>query len=67
MAAAKAHLLSRAVQRRQDPLRTGAATAGMPQIIKPSLWERAREAYFGQRPRTRREILASQMAANGDE
>lgn len=66
MAATAAHRFARAVQERQDVLRERAKDAGMPSVIKPSIWERARKAYFD-RPFTHKQRLENQMAANGDE
>lgn len=65
MAASKAHLLARAVQRRQAILINRAKTDGMPQVIKPTLWDRARDAYFGQRPQTHKERVEAQTIAAG--
>lgn len=67
MAASNAFRLAKGAQRRQATLISRAKTDGMPPVIKPSLWEKAKDAYFGQRPLTRKELLQAQMAAIGDE
>lgn len=67
MAASKRFLLAKSTQRRQATLMTRAESRNMPSVIKPSIWERARNAYFNDRPFTHAQRLENQMAQKGVE
>lgn len=66
MAASRNHRLARAVEKRQDILRNRPKDAGMPSVIKPNLWERARKGFFD-RPYTHKQLLEHQMSEAGVE
>lgn len=67
MSASKNHRLAVAAKRNQAVLINRPKDAGMPPVIKPSIWERARSAYFGTQPLTHKQLIANQMAEVGAE
>lgn len=67
VASSKAQRLSRAAAREQAVLMKRAEDAGMPLVIKRPIWERTRQAYFGDQQLTHKELLKHQMAEAGVE
>lgn len=67
MSASKNHRLALAAQRRQAVLINRPKDAGMPPVIKPRIWEKARNAFFNDRPLTHKQLLQNQMAEAGVE
>lgn len=67
MAVSKRYLLAQAAKRNQATVTSRAKAAGMPVVVKPTIWERARSAYFGSQPLTHKQLLQNQMAEAGVE
>jgi hypothetical protein len=66
MAASAVHRFAQAIRKKQDILRGRAAAAGMPSVIKPDIWERARRGYQD-RPYSHRERVQNQTEKAGME